>query len=44
MLLKVYKDQNISGWVVSEKLDGIRGYWDGKKLISRGSKIIHASK
>jgi len=44
MLLKVYKDQNISGWVVSEKLDGIRGYWNGKKLISRGGKIIHAPK
>ena len=44
LLLKVYKDQNISGWVMSEKLDGIRGYWDGKHLISRGGKIIHAPK
>ena len=42
LLLKVYKDQNISGWVMSEKLDGVRGYWDGKHLISRGGKIIHA--
>ena len=42
LLLKVYKDQNITGWVVSEKLDGIRAYWDGKHLISRGGKIIHA--
>ena len=44
LLLKVYKDQNISGWVMSEKLDGIRAYWDGKHLISRGGKIIHAPK
>ena len=42
LLLKVYKDQNITNWVMSEKLDGIRAYWDGKHLISRGGKIIHA--
>ena len=29
---------------MSEKLDGIRAYWDGNKLISRGGKIIHAPK
>ena len=44
LLLKVYKDQNVTGWVMSEKLDGIRAYWDGKNLISRGGKIIHAPK
>ena len=44
LLLKTYKDQNISGWVMSEKLDGIRAYWNGKILISRGGKIIHAPK
>jgi DNA ligase-1 len=27
---------------MSEKLDGIRAYWDGEKLISRGGKIIYA--
>ncbi len=42
LLLKTYKDQNITDWVMSEKLDGIRAYWDGKNLISRGGKIIHA--
>ncbi|MEA3499262.1 MAG: DNA ligase, partial [Campylobacterota bacterium] len=41
-LLKTYKDQNISGWVMSEKLDGIRGYWDGKQLLSRNGKKIYA--
>jgi len=44
LLLKTYKDQNITGWVMSEKLDGIRAYWDGKNLISRGGKIIYAPK
>ncbi len=36
MLLEEYKDQNISGWLMSEKMDGVRAYWDGHKLISRG--------
>jgi len=44
LLLKNYKDQNISGWVMSEKLDGIRAYWNGKELISRSGKTIHAPK
>ena len=44
MLLKTYKDQNITGWVMSEKLDGIRGYWDGKHLLTRHGNIIHAPK
>ena len=42
MLLKTYQDQNITGWVMSEKLDGIRAYWDGKKLLTRSGNIIHA--
>ena len=35
MLLSTYENQDIQGWVMSEKLDGIRGYWDGKALLSR---------
>ncbi|MDP2255791.1 MAG: hypothetical protein Q8K05_07005 [Polaromonas sp.] len=27
---------------VSEKLDGVRGYWDGEKLLTRGGKSIAA--
>ena len=39
LLLKSYKeDVNVTGWLMSEKLDGIRGYWTGKKLISRSGK------
>ena len=29
---------NISSWLMSEKLDGVRAYWDGKRLISRNGK------
>ncbi|MBN6064029.1 DNA ligase [Aggregatibacter actinomycetemcomitans] len=36
MLLESYKHQNVTGWVMSEKLDGVRGYWDGKQIFTRG--------
>ena len=36
--------EDIKGWVMSEKLDGIRGYWDGKELKSKNGNIIHAPK
>jgi DNA ligase-1 len=42
LLLGTYKDQNVTGWVMSEKLDGIRAYWDGEKLLSRSGKEIKA--
>lgn len=28
----------IVGWLVSEKLDGVRGYWDGKELWSKNGR------
>jgi DNA ligase 1 len=31
-----------TGWWMSEKYDGLRGYWDGRKLWSRQGNIIHA--
>lgn len=40
----IYKNQDISGWMFSEKLDGIRAYWDGKNLLSRQNRIINAPK
>ena len=35
LLAQEFKGQNIKGWAMSEKLDGVRAYWDGKRLISR---------
>ncbi|MGR3293099.1 MAG: DNA ligase [Candidatus Scalindua sp.] len=32
----------IKGWWMSEKLDGVRGYWTGDKLISRQGNPFHA--
>lgn len=40
MLLGNYTGQNVQNWVMSEKLDGIRGYWDGKQLFTRQNKVL----
>ena len=37
-----WKGQKIDGWMVSEKLDGCRAYWDGEQLWTRGGNIIAA--
>lgn len=44
LLNKYSDDLNVSGWYMSEKLDGVRAYWDGDKLISRSGKIFSAPK
>lgn len=45
MLLQTYKgDENLTGWVMSEKFDGIRTMWDGKNLITRSGKILNTPK
>jgi DNA ligase-1 len=42
-LLRTYKgSQDLTGWVMSEKLDGVRAYWDGHQLISRGGNVFNA--
>ena len=42
LLLKTYQhDTNLTGWVMSEKLDGVRAYWDGKRLISRSGRVFN---
>ncbi len=33
---------DLGAYWVSEKLDGVRAYWDGKQLLSRGGHPIHA--
>ncbi|HMC88605.1 MAG TPA: DNA ligase, partial [Gemmataceae bacterium] len=30
------------GWWLSEKLDGVRAYWDGKQFLSRLGNLYHA--
>jgi DNA ligase-1 len=31
-----------TGWLMSEKLDGVRAYWNGKQFISRQGNLYHA--
>ena len=42
LLAKVYKQENVSEWWVSEKLDGVRAIWNGEKLHFRSGKLISA--
>jgi len=42
MLPRVYSsDVDVSGWLMSEKLDGVRGYWDGQQLYSKNGHLFH---
>jgi len=34
--------QNVAGWLVSEKLDGVRAYWDGERFLSRTGLVYTA--
>lgn len=42
MALQTYDEQEVSGWLVSEKLDGVRAYWNGKQLLTRSGGVYHA--
>ena len=43
LLASVYREGiDLSRYWVSEKLDGVRAYWDGRRLISRGGQSIEA--
>lgn len=35
-------DYDITGWVYSEKLDGVRAYWNGREFISRQGNVYRA--
>lgn len=43
MLAKVYRPgMDLADYWVSEKFDGLRGYWDGTQLWTRGGEPVHA--
>ena len=35
-------DVDLTDWWMSEKLDGVRAYWDGKRFLSRQGNEFHA--
>lgn len=39
---KFENDVDPTGWWWSEKLDGVRAYWDGEKFITRQGNVYHA--
>ena len=43
MLANVYHPGiDLSAYWLSEKYDGVRGYWDGQRLRTRGGETVHA--
>ncbi len=43
LLPGVYEENiDISGWLMSEKLDGVRGHWDGEKLLSKNGNPFNS--
>jgi len=43
LLANIYQPGiELSDYWVSEKLDGVRAYWDGQHLLSRQGNVIHA--
>lgn len=36
-----YLNEDVARWLMSEKLDGCRAYWDGSAMWSRGGKLIN---
>jgi DNA ligase len=42
LLTKYHPGMDISGWYMSEKLDGVRAYWNGQQLLSRKGNLLAA--
>lgn len=42
LLAHKWENEDPTGWWMSEKLDGVRAWWDGKKFISRLGNEYHA--
>lgn len=35
-----YNGQDVTGWIATEKLDGVRAYWDGSNMWTRGGHAV----
>lgn len=44
MLAQSWKGQDPTGWWMSGKFDGVRGYWDGRTLMSRNGNAFYPPK
>lgn len=41
---KYQLDHSINHYWISEKLDGVRGYWNGKELLTKNGNVLNAPK
>jgi len=41
MLAKTFDGRDVSGWWISEKLDGVRAIWTGTELRSRAGVLFN---
>ena len=42
LLLRDYQGQDITGWMMSEKLDGWRAFWTGSDFVTREGNVLDA--
>jgi DNA ligase-1 len=42
LLAHKWSNEDPAGWWISEKLDGVRAWWDGEKFLSRLGNVFHA--
>ncbi len=42
LLLRDYQGQDITGWLMSEKLDGWRAFWTGSDFVTREGNVLDA--
>ncbi len=42
MLAYRYRNQDVSGWLMQEKMDGVRAIWTGAELLTRHGTLIDA--
>jgi DNA ligase-1 len=44
LLANTWEGENLTDYFLSEKLDGVRCYWDGKQMLSRNGNKYYAPK
>ena len=40
LLAREYQQQDVRGWAMSEKLDGVRAFWNTRQLLSRNGSAF----
>jgi DNA ligase-1 len=39
-----WRDENLAGWLIAEKFNGCRAYWDGARLWTRNGNVVRISR